>query len=390
MNGICIIPARGGSKGIPRKNIRIVAGKPLLAHSIEHALGTPAISRVMVSTDDSEIAQVAQAYGAEVIWRPAAISGDTAASEAALLHALNYLNDVEQYDPDLVAFLQATSPLRRPDDLQRAIDLLIEEQSDSLFSGNTVHGFVWRTGGGRTSPVNYDPLNRPRRQDLAEAIVEENGSFYLFKPWVLREHNSRLGGKTSVYVMHPLDSFQVDEPDDLVLIEQCLRLRQAPPPPADLARVRLLVLDFDGVMTDNRVLVDESGREAVLCHRGDGWGIARLKEAQVKVAVVSTEKNPVVAARCQKLRIDCVQGCDDKLAALRAMAGEQALEREQIAYVGNDVNDIECMQWVGLPIAVADGVPEVRRVAQLITSQLGGYGAVREVADWILAAKAAA
>src|SRR5947208_9069855 len=124
----------------------------------------------------------------------------------------------------------------------------------------------------------------------------------------------------------------------------------------------LLALDFDGVMTDNRVLVDQDGREAVWVHRGDGWGIARLREAGVSVVVISAETNPVVAARCRKLQIDSIQGCDDKLIALQLLARERNIDRESIAYVGNDANDLDCLKWVGLPIAVADAESEVRAV----------------------------
>jgi YrbI family 3-deoxy-D-manno-octulosonate 8-phosphate phosphatase len=155
----------------------------------------------------------------------------------------------------------------------------------------------------------------------------------------------------------------------------------------ELSAIRLLVLDFDGVMTDNRTLVDEDGREAVWVHRGDGWGIARLREIGLPVVVLSTETNPVVTARCRKLRIDSIQGCDDKLTALMQLASECDVDRESVAYVGNDVNDLSCLQWVGFPIAVADAETEVRATAKRITSKAGGWGAVREIADWILAAR---
>ena len=121
---LAIIPARGGSKGIPRKNVRPLLGRPLLAHSIEHARQAPSVTRVVVSTDDAEIAAVARRFGAEVVDRPAEISGDAASSESALLHVLDHLRDAEGYEPDLVVFLQATSPLRRPGDVQGAIETL--------------------------------------------------------------------------------------------------------------------------------------------------------------------------------------------------------------------------------------------------------------------------
>ena len=383
---LCIIPARGGSKGIPRKNVQLLGGKPLLAYSIECARGTPSISRVVVSTDDSEIAAVAKEYGAEVIWRPAEISGDTASSESALIHVLDYLRDTEGYEPDLVVFLQATSPLRKPDDIQNAIEKLQREGADSLFSACPLHGFVWRKEGGRFVSLNYDYRRRPRRQDAPEDLIE-NGSIYIFKPWVLRKFNNRLGGKITVYYMDVLDSFQIDEPADLELVEKLLAIRRVGQMAPRFAAVRLLALDFDGVMTDNRVLVNQDGIEAVWCHRADGWGIARMKEVGVEVIVLSTEKNPVVVARCRKLGITCIQGCHDKLAVLKEIVEKRSLKPEQVAYVGNDVNDIDCMQWVGVPIAVADAVPEVRAISCFVTARKGGEGAVREVCELIFSQK---
>ena len=137
-------------------------------------------------------------------------------------------------------------------------------------------------------------------------------------------------------------------------------------------------------MTDNRAWIDQEGQEAVVVHRGDGWGIARLREAGLEIVVLSTETNPVVAARCRKLKLCHLQGCNDKLTALQSLAGERQLHASQIAYVGNDVNDLTCMQWVGWPIAVADAVPEIKTIARFVTKQPGGAGAVREVADCFL------
>jgi len=384
---LALIPARGGSKGIPRKNLRLLCGKPLVAYSIEAARQTPGIERVVVSTDDAEIADVSRRYGAEVVWRPAEISGDSASSEAALLHALDELRDAEGYEPDLVVFLQATSPLRRVDDVRKAIDTLASEGADSLFSACPVEGFVWRAGKTDLVPLNYDPAHRPRRQELQEEVLEENGSIYVFKPWVLRTYGSRLGGRIAVYRMSRLHSFQVDEPADLELVERLLALRRPAAPQVDLACIRLLVLDFDGVLTDNRVLVNEEGLEAVLCDRADSLGIARLRAAGLEVAVISTEANSVVRARCAKLGIQCTDGCHDKLQALQRMAAARSLQPRNIAYLGNDVNDADCMRWVGVPIAVADAAPAVWPLAKLVTSRPGGRGAVREVSEWLLAAR---
>jgi CMP-N,N'-diacetyllegionaminic acid synthase len=220
-----LIPARGGSKGIPGKNIRPLAGRPLLAHTIDAALTAPSVGRVLVSTDDPGIESVAEQHGAQVVRRPAELSGDRASSESALLHALDWLHDSEGYDPDLVVFLQATSPLRRSDDVPKAIDLLLSEEADSLFSACRATGFVWRVIGGVVTPVNYDPARRPRRQDMDEEMIVENGSIYVFRPWVLRQTGSRLGGRIAAYLMDPLDSFEVDEPGDWERLERLWTLR---------------------------------------------------------------------------------------------------------------------------------------------------------------------
>ncbi len=366
-----------------------LGGKPLLAHTLEQARNTPGISRVVVSTDDDDIARCAVAHGAEVVRRPAELASDSATSEAALLHALETLCEEDEYQPDLIVFLQATSPLRRERDISEAIATLEAEGADALFSAGPTHGFVWRRRGAELEALTYDYQARHRRQDLGGEDFLENGSIYVFKPWVLRRLNNRLGGKIAVYPMDPLDSFQIDEPADLELFERLLALRKAPREMPDLAPVRLLVLDFDGVMTDNRVLVHQDGSEAVFCDRGDGLGIERLLDRRgVEVAVLSKETNPVVAARCRKLRLTCLQGCDDKLSRLRQLARERGFSAAQVAYLGNDVNDLEAMSWSGVAIAVADAFPEVREAADLVTRRPGGGGGVREVCDLLLAENA--
>lgn len=386
MEILALIPARGGSKGIPRKNLRVVGGQPLLAHSIRAARETAGITRVVVSTDDAEIGRVARDYGAEVVVRPPEISGDAASSESALLHALSHLRKEQGYAPDLVVFLQPTSPLRRANDVQKAIETLIGEGADSLFSACVQQGFVWRRQGRDVVSFTYDFRARPRRQDAPEDLVE-NGSIYVFKPWVLEELGNRLGGRIAVHPMDLYDSFQIDEPADVDLMEALFSQRQAARAVPDLRGIRLFAMDFDGVMTNNRVLTDQEGKEAVWTNRGDGWGIARLKEAGMQLVVISTEANAVVAARCRKLGIECVHGCADKLGALQEAARHRALTQSEIAYIGNDVNDLACLAWVGAAIAVADAVPAVRAVAHYVTRVPGGQGAVREVCDIILAQK---
>jgi YrbI family 3-deoxy-D-manno-octulosonate 8-phosphate phosphatase len=156
-----------------------------------------------------------------------------------------------------------------------------------------------------------------------------------------------------------------------------------------LERVRLAVFDFDGVFTDNRVWVNERGEETLAFSRSDGLGLRRLDEAGVQYLIVSMERNPIVGARAQKLGADCVQGVDDKLSVLRERAGGAGVALEDVAYVGNDVNDAECLAAVGLPVVPADAWPEVVPLARWVLSRAGGTGCVREFCDAVWNARRA-
>lgn len=217
MTIIAIIPARGGSKGVPRKNVRLLAEKPLIAYSIEDAQESTLIDHVYVSTDDPEIATISTEYGAKIIDRPAELANDTASSESALIHSLQQL-EKQNINPDLLVFLQCTSPIRTGVDIDQAIAKLKAEQADSLLSVSPSHRFLWEEVDAVAKSINYDYRHRPRRQDMNPQYVE-NGSIYIFKPWVLKEHQNRLGGKISLYVMSEMAALEIDSMDDFQMIE---------------------------------------------------------------------------------------------------------------------------------------------------------------------------
>lgn len=156
---------------------------------------------------------------------------------------------------------------------------------------------------------------------------------------------------------------------------------------SDLGAIRILVLDFDGVMTDNSVITRQDGQESVVCSRSDGLGIGMVRDAGVEVVVISMEENPVVKARCDKLKIECTHGHKHKLPVLAALLERKGIHPRHAMYVGNDVNDIPCLGHVGLGVAVADAHEAVFRHARVVTKKPGGRGAVREVVDWLLDAR---
>jgi len=221
MNVLTVIPARGGSKRIPRKNLLKLDGKPLISYSIAHAKRSKLVNRIVVSTDDEEIAYTSKLDGAEVVWRPRELSGDAASSESALIHVLDYLEEHEKYLPDLLVFLQCTSPLRNENDIDDAINTLIKLNADSLFSARRFKKYIWQLKDDLVSPINYDYNHRWREQDFPYQ-VEENGSIYVIKSFILKQYNNRLGGKIVIYEMDEFCSIQIDTYEDVLLTEHIL------------------------------------------------------------------------------------------------------------------------------------------------------------------------
>lgn len=222
---LAIIPARGGSKGLPGKNLKPLAGHPLITYTIAHALAAQSITRLVVSTDSDAIAAVSRDAGAEVIRRPDALSTDTASTETALHHVLDTLAARDAYTPDLVVLLQCTSPLRLPGDIDCAVAHLRDSRADSLLSVAPFGHFLWHTSpDGSINPLHYNYRQRPRRQDYAAGLFVENGSIYVFPPAILREHDNRLGGKIVHYTMHPITAIEIDTPYDFAVCEALMAM----------------------------------------------------------------------------------------------------------------------------------------------------------------------
>jgi len=370
---------------VPRKNVRIVAGLPLIAWTIRAAQAARRVTRVVVSTDDDEIAAVSKRFGADVVRRPAELSGDTASSESALLHVIEHLRTTENYAPELIAFLQCTSPLTLPEDIDGTIAALSEQSADSALSAARFFHFVWRTEPAQGAVgINHDKRVRPRRQDRQPEYLE-NGAVYAMRTEAFLAARHRFFGKTALYEVDAARALEIDGPDDFLAGELMLRRREDARRREALPRpIGAIVFDFDGVLTDNRVAVDQDGRESVTCDRSDGMGIAHLRDAGIPLLVLSKERNPVVAARCRKLQVDLVQGCDDKLPALRTWLADRRVGLEQTIYVGNDVNDAECLRAAACAVVPADAHADVTPLARIVLSRDGGRGAVRELADLIL------
>jgi len=395
---LAIVPARGGSKSIPHKNIRPFCGHPLLAFSIAAGLQSQSAGRVLVSTDDAEIAEIALRYGAEVPFlRPASLAADDTPDLPVFEHALAWLAAEEGYRPELVLQLRPTSPVRPPDCVDAAVQILLEHPE-----ADSVRGVVpsaqnpykmWRIlDDGRMQPLLHDAFreafNMPRQ--ALPPTYWQTGHIDAIRSATILEKRSMTGETVLPLVLDPRYSVDIDTLRDWERAEALIEGGGLPAVrPGHAVRplprsVALLVLDFDGVLTDNRVWVDRDGRELIASHRGDGWGLARLRELGVEVVVLSTETDPVVAARCRKLGVPVIQGSTDKGAALRALLAERRIDPAAVIYLGNDVNDLPCFPLVGCAVVVADAHPAAAAEADLRLQRRGGRGAVRELCDLII------
>ncbi len=402
---LAVIPARGGSKSIPHKNIRTFAGHPLIAYSIAAGIKADTVTRVIVSTDDARIADVARQYGAEVPFlRPAELAQDDTTDLPVFQHALDWLKEHENYSPQAVVQLRPTSPVRPVGLVDSAVHALLSHaEADSVRgvvpAGQNPHK-MWRIDS-TTGQLKHlldvpglaEPYNAPRQ--LLPPIYWQTGHIDAIRTETILDKGS-LSGKVILPVMvDPRYTVDIDNLSDwqraewLVYnagLEMVYPGRPHRPLPAKTA---LVVFDFDGVMTDNRVWVDAYGHEYVAAYRSDSMGLHKLQESGVRAVVISSETDRAVEARCRKIGVPLVQGVLDKASILKSYLEENQIDARQVVYAGNDLNDLACFPLVGCAVVTADAQTEVVRAADLVLNKPGGFGAVRELCELVLLKNAA-
>lgn len=398
---LAVIPARGGSKGIPRKNIRIFAGYPLIAYSIQAAKSAKNVSRVIVSTDDEEIAAVAREFGAETPFlRPAKFAQDQTTDLPVFEHALEWLKQNEDYVPDMVVQLRPTSPVRPvwcvDDAIQKLIDHPEADSVRGVVAAKQNPYKMWRINedSGRMSPLLQvegipEPFNAPRQ--ILPPVYWQTGHIDAIRTGTIINKKSMSGTMILPLIIDPVYAIDIDSLVDwqqaewlvmnggLKMVDPANQRRSLPD------KIDLLVLDFDGVLTDNRVWVDEQGHERVASSRSDSFGLSLLqREAGIQAMVISRETNPVVAARCEKLDLPFLQGIKEKDVALKAVVAAKKISLENVVYMGNDLADLPCFPLVACAAAPADAEKEILRRADITLTKNGGHGAVRELCDLLL------
>lgn len=397
---LAIIPARGGSKGIPRKNIRSFAGQPLIAWSIAAAKLSHHVTRVIVSTDDEEIAEVARRLGAEVPFlRPSELAQDLSIDLPLFEHALGWLKENENYIPDLVIQLRPTSPIRPVEMVDAAVQLLLDHHEAHsvravIPSGQNPYK-MWRIGSdNRMHPLLAvdgvaEPFNAPRQQ--LPQTYWQTGHIDVIRASTIRDLHSLSGTVIMPYLVDPAFAVDIDSPRDWNRAEWLVwngGLKMVCPgkiPRPLPEKVRLVVMDFDGVLTDNRVWVDEMGKETVAAYRSDSLGLAILRQKTgIESLVLSMETNPVVSARCKKMNVPVLQGINQKDGALIKFLAERRIDPKEVVYIGNDVNDLVCFPQVGCAVVPVDAEPDVIKQADITLTRKGGHGAVRELCDILI------
>jgi N-acylneuraminate cytidylyltransferase len=400
---LALIPARGGSKGIPRKNIRSFAGYPLIAWSIAAARQSEWVTRVIVSTDDEEIASVARDFGAETPFlRPAELAQDQTTDLPVFEHALKWLEENEGYRPEIVVQLRPTSPIRPKNMVDDAIRILMNHEDADCVRGVVPAGQnpfkMWRFNG-QDQPLKpllevegiAEPYNAPRQ--ILPPVYWQTGHIDVIRASTILNKHSLTGDVVYPLVIDPKYTVDIDTLTDWAKYETLVyqsglemitpENRSRRPMPE---KIELVIFDFDGVVTDNRVWTDQDGREMVAASRSDSMKFKEMREKGIELLVLSSEPNPVVQARAKKLGVEAIHGIgmQDKGRVMREVLERKNVEAENVVYVGNDLNDLPCFEIAGWSVAVADAYPEVLRAADYVLKTAGGHGAVREVCELIL------
>jgi N-acylneuraminate cytidylyltransferase len=384
MKVIAFIPVRGGSKSIPLKNIKPFCGKPLVCWNIEALEACKMVDEIVVATDSDEIWTTVESYHyskTTLYHRSAENARDTASTESVMLEYIKYS---KLSGDDVFMLVQATSPLTETCHFTEALNLYTCGDYDSMLTCVRNYRFFWTETG---ESMNYNYMARPRRQDF-HGMLMENGAFYINKVDNILTTGNRLSGKIGIYEMPEYTATEIDEPDDWTILENIKRKHTVVNDVESCPKIKLLLSDIDGTLTDGGMYYSESGDELKKFNTRDGMGFALLRAKGVKVGIITSENRILNKRRADKLQMDfLVQGKKNggKLAVAKDICKQLGITLENVAYIGDDINCVELLSAVGLAACPLDAVSAVKQVPGIIIlSHKGGDGCLREFSEEII------
>lgn len=385
MKTIAFIPVRGGSKSIPKKNIKPLCGKPLIFWVMSALQITNKINEIVVATDSDEIEKTVLNFNfskTRIFRRSSENAADTSTTESVMLE---YIEKSPLDDDDVFILAQATSPLTESVHFTEALTIYQESKYDSMLTCVRNYRFFWNEDG---TSKNYDYRNRPRRQDFTGQLME-NGAFYISTVGNIKKSKNRLSGKIGIYEMPEYTATEIDEPDDWTVMENLMYSHILSKRPK--MEIKLVLSDVDGVLTDGGMYYCERGDELKKFNTRDGMGFQLLRENGIKTGIITSEETDIVTRRAKKLQADYLyQGNknEGKLAAAREICEKEGISLENTAYIGDDVNCLELLLNVGMAACPADAADKVKRIPGIyVLSKKGGKGAFREFAEKIILQK---
>lgn len=379
MHKIAFIPARGGSKSIPLKNIVPLNGRPLIYWVAKAANDAPCIDRVIVATDDRRIRNAVLAFNlskVSVYDRDPDNARDNSSTESVMLE---YIEKCGLNYDDMFFLLQATSPLLTGIHISEMYGKMLTDGADSALSCVRSKRFYWTPEG---KPINYDYQSRPRRQEFSGCLME-NGACYINSVGNIKRDKNRLSGKISIYEMPEYTAIELDEPDDLILLENLMKKYALGQKKTNIS---LFLTDCDGVLTDGGMYYGSDGIELKKFNTRDGMAFELLRKADIKTGIITGEISECVKRRAEKIRADeLLMDEKDKLEAIRKLCEKHNIHMKNVAYIGDDINDLDALKQVGVAACPNDAQPEIKTIPGIhVLACNGGSGCVREFARLIL------
>jgi|TARA_B110000879_G_scaffold51943_1_gene73792 N-acylneuraminate cytidylyltransferase len=380
MSVIAFIPARGGSKSIPGKNIKNFCGKPLIYWNLFALEKSELVNEIVVATDSEKIFKKVEEFNfskVKLYKRSADNAQDHSTSESIMLEYINY---AKLASSDTFMLVQATSPFTRTEDFNNGLKLM--NKYDTVFACAKIKRFIWNKEG---KPLNYDHNNRPRRQDF-EGTFMENGAFCISSVSDIVNHNNRISGNIGICEMAEYTFVEIDEVEDWIMAEQLFMKNHDSEYKSNFNKIKLFLSDVDGVLTDAGMYYTENGDEFKKFCTYDGMGFQLLQKTGVKVGILTSEDRELNRRRAKKLCLDFdFHGAKDKLQIVKDLCLKENITLDEVAYIGDDVNCFSLLSHVGIAACPNNAVHKIKTIPNIIQlNKNGGDGVVREFVELIL------